>query len=51
MNIWENENISWYPDDKNLGLVSQTFKRYYHTIIKNMDPMAVVLGTLHFFEP
>lgn len=58
MNIWENENIFWYPDDKNLGLFSQTFKRQYHPLFKNTDPMAmvflvtscVVLGALHFLS-
>lgn len=59
MNKWINENNSWHPDNKNLGLFGQIFKRQYHTTTKNTDPGAVVslltsyvpLGTLHSFKP
>lgn len=42
MNKWINENNSWHPNDKNLGLFGQIFKKQYHTTMKNMDPVAVV---------
>ena len=42
MNKWKNGNASLQADDKNLGLLSQTFKRLYHTVIKNTRPVAMV---------